>query len=60
MGYLPWSGIDMISASTGEMQKRYGFIFVDLDDAGQGSGKRYKKDSYYWYQKLVHSNGTEL
>ncbi len=60
MGYLPWSGIDMISASTGEMLKRYGFIFVDLDDAGQGSGKRYKKDSYYWYQKLVHSNGTEL
>lgn len=59
-GYLPWSGIDMISASTGEMLKRYGFIYVDLDDEGNGSGKRYAKDSYNWYQKVIASNGEDL
>jgi 6-phospho-beta-glucosidase len=59
-GYLPWSGIDMISASTGEMQKRYGFIYVDLDDAGQGSAKRYKKDSFDWYAQVIATNGEDL
>lgn len=53
IGYLSWSPIDMISAGTSEMSKRYGFIYVDYDDTGQGSGKRYKKDSYYWYQQFL-------
>jgi 6-phospho-beta-glucosidase len=56
MGYLPWSGIDLISASTGEMKKRYGFIYVDLDDEHKGSGERYKKDSYFWYQNVIKNN----
>ncbi|MDR3190172.1 MAG: 6-phospho-beta-glucosidase [Lactobacillaceae bacterium] len=59
-GYLPWSGIDMISASTGEMLKRYGFIYVDLDDMGQGSARRYRKDSFNWYSRVIASNGGEL
>jgi 6-phospho-beta-glucosidase len=58
-GYLPWSGIDLVSASTGEMKKRYGFIYVDLDDLGQGSKNRYKKDSFWWYKNLIESNGVE-
>lgn len=60
IGYLSWSGIDIVSASTGEMSKRYGFIYVDLNDMGNGSGKRYKKDSFKWYQKLISSNGESL
>ncbi|WP_151680604.1 6-phospho-beta-glucosidase [Weizmannia acidilactici] len=60
IGYLPWSGIDIVSASTGEMAKRYGFIYVDLDDMGKGSGKRYKKDSFEWYQQVISSNGESL
>ncbi|UEG67629.1 6-phospho-beta-glucosidase [Weissella hellenica] len=59
-GYLPWSGIDVVSASTGEMLKRYGFIYVDLDDMGEGTGKRYYKDSFKWYQKVISSNGADL
>lgn len=60
IGYLPWSGIDIVSASTGEMLKRYGFIYVDLDDMGQGSGERYRKDSFKWYQQVIASNGEDL
>lgn len=60
MGYLPWGCIDLVSASTGEMKKRYGFIYVDEDDHGKGTLKRYKKDSFYWYQKVIKSNGTDL
>lgn len=60
IGYMMWSPIDLISASTGEMAKRYGLIYVDQDDKGQGSGKRLLKDSYFWYQKLIASRGTEL
>ena len=60
IGYLPWSGIDLVSASTGEMLKRYGFIYVDLDDMGQGSGKRYYKDSFSWFQQVINSNGAKL
>ena len=60
MGYLTWSGIDLVSMSTSEMSKRYGFIYVDLDDYCKGSGKRYKKDSFYWYQKVIKSNGEDL
>ena len=60
MGYTPWGCIDLISAGTGEMQKRYGFVYVDNDDLGNGTKKRYKKDSFYWYQKVIQSNGNDL
>ncbi|MCC2254539.1 6-phospho-beta-glucosidase [Ruminococcus sp. CLA-AA-H200] len=60
MGYTPWGCIDIVSASTGEMKKRYGFIYVDSDDFGNGSFKRSKKDSFRWYRKVIRSNGEEL
>ncbi|GEO45149.1 hypothetical protein LAL01_13810 [Companilactobacillus alimentarius] len=60
MGYTPWGCIDLVSASTGEMSKRYGFIYVDLDDNGNGTLDRYKKKSFYWYQRVIESNGKEL
>lgn len=56
-GYASWGPIDIISCSQGEMSKRYGYIYVDLDDRGHGSGKRLRKDSFYWYQKVIASNG---
>ncbi len=59
-GYTPWSAIDIVSASTGEMAKRYGFIYVDSDDYGNGSFNRYRKDSFYWYKKVIASNGEDL
>lgn len=58
--YTPWGCIDLVSASTGEMSKRYGFIYVDLDDQGQGTLARYKKKSFNWYQALIASNGRSL
>ena len=58
--YTMWGPIDLIAASTGEMKKRYGFIYVDVDDQGNGSFKRYKKDSFYWYQKVIQTNGESL
>ena len=60
MGYTPWGCIDLVSASTGEMAKRYGFIYVDADDHGNGTFKRYKKDSFAWYKKVIASNGEDL
>ncbi len=60
MGYTSWGCIDLISASSGEMKKRYGFIYVDLDDQGKGTNKRYLKDSFYWYQKVIATNGEVL
>lgn len=59
-GYTYWGCIDCISASTSEMSKRYGFIYVDQDDEGNGTLKRIRKDSFYWYQKVIASNGEEL
>lgn len=59
-GYYPWGPIDIVSCSSSEMKKRYGFIYVDLDDYGKGSGKRSLKDSYYWYQTVTKSNGEIL
>ena len=59
-GYTPWGCIDLVSVSTGEMKKRYGFIYVDVDDFGNGSYKRYQKDSFYWYKKVIASNGENL
>ena len=60
IGYCPWGCIDLVSAGTGEMRKRYGFIYVDRDDEGNGTLNRYKKDSFYWYQKVIASNGEDL
>lgn len=60
LGYTLWGCIDLVSAGTGQMSKRYGFIYVDLDDDGQGTGKRIKKDSYYWYQEVIASNGASI
>lgn len=60
MGYTPWGCIDLISAGTGQMNKRYGFIYVDRDDKGQGTLKRYKKDSFYWFKQVIKSNGENL
>ncbi|MFV0381645.1 MAG: glycoside hydrolase family 1 protein [Breznakia sp.] len=59
-GYYAWGPIDIISCSSSEMSKRYGFIYVDLDDYGNGSGKRIKKDSFHWYKKVIASNGEDL
>lgn len=59
-GYASWGPIDIISCSQGEMSKRYGYIYVDLDDRGNGSGKRLKKDSFYWYARVIESNGDKL
>lgn len=59
-GYYAWGPIDIISCSSSEMSKRYGFIYVDLDDYGNGSGERIKKDSYSWMQKVIASNGEDL
>ncbi|WP_143800059.1 family 1 glycosylhydrolase, partial [Oenococcus oeni] len=60
MGYTPWGCIDLVSAGTGQMSKRYGFIYVDKDDEGNGTLERSKKDSFYWYQKVIRSNGLDL
>lgn len=60
IGYTPWSAIDIVSAGTGEMKKRYGLIYVDADDEGNGSYDRYRKDSFYWYKKVISSNGKDL
>ena len=58
MGYTPWGRIDLVSASTSEMSKRYGFIYVDADDEGNGSYDRSRKDSFFWYQKVIETNGA--
>lgn len=60
IGYTPWTAIDVVSCSTGEMAKRYGFIYVDVNDKGEGSYKRYKKDSFFWYKKVIETNGSNL
>ena len=60
MGYTTWGCIDLVSASSGEMKKRYGFIYVDLDNEGKGSLKRTKKKSFNCYKKVIASNGEDL
>ena len=60
IGYTTWGCIDVVSAGTGEMRKRYGFIYVDMDDEGKGSMARSRKDSFYWYKKVIASNGKDL
>ena len=59
-GFTPWGCIDLVSASTGEMHKRYGFVYVDYQDDGTGKGDRSRKDSFYWYKKVIASNGEDL
>ncbi len=60
MGYTPWGWIDVVSASTGEMAKRYGFVYVDKYDDGTGDLSRRKKDSFYWYKEVIASNAEKL
>ncbi|MBW5389950.1 6-phospho-beta-glucosidase [Brachyspira hampsonii] len=60
MGYTPWGCIDLVSFTTGELKKRYGFIYVDKNDDGSGTGNRYKKKSFNWYKKVIASNGEDL
>ena len=59
-GYTPWGCIDLVSAGTGEMKKRYGFIYVDKDNEGNGTLERRKKKSFDWYKKVIASNGEEV
>ncbi|CAM4247088.1 glycoside hydrolase family 1 protein [Weissella hellenica] len=60
IGYCAWGPIDIVSCSSAQMDKRYGFIYVDLDNEGNGTGNRLKKDSFYWYKKVISSNGESL
>ena len=60
MGFTAWGCIDLVSASSGEMRKRYGMIYVDKDDEGNGTLKRIRKDSFYWYKGVIESNGASL
>ncbi len=60
MGYTPWGWIDVVSAGTGEMRKRYGFVYVDMDDEGHGDMSRSRKDSFYYMQKVYKSNGEDI
>lgn len=60
MGYTSWECIDLVSASTGEMKKRYGFIYVDKDDNGKGTLRRTKKKSFDWYKNVIETNGQCL
>ena len=60
LGYTMWGCIDLVSAGTGEMKKRYGFIYVDRDNEGNGTLKRIPKKSFAWYKKVIESNGEDL
>jgi len=60
IGYTSWGCIDLVSASTGEMSKRYGFVYVDRDDSGNGTLERKRKKSFWWYKKVIASHGTDL
>ncbi len=60
MGYTPWGCIDLVSATTGEMSKRYGFIYVDKDNMANGTLNRSRKKSFTWYKEVIASNGEVL
>lgn len=60
LGYTTWGAIDLVSASTGEMAKRYGFVYVDRDNEGNGTLDRTKKKSFDWYKKVIATNGEDL
>ena len=59
-GYTMWGCIDIVSASTSQMSKRYGFVYVDQDDDGKGTKQRLRKESFYWYKKVIGTNGEDL
>lgn len=60
MGYTSWAPIDLVSANAKQMSKRYGFIYVDQDDLGNGTLERRRKESFYWYKKVIASNGADI
>lgn len=60
MGYTPWGCTDLVSASTSEMSKRYGFVYVDADDQGNGTFDRSRKDSFFWHCDVIQSNGANI
>lgn len=60
IGFCSWGPIDLVSASTQEMEKRYGFVYVDIDNMGHGTKKRYRKKSFYWYKTIIKTNGESL
>ena len=60
IGYTAWGCIDLVSATTAEMRKRYGMIYVDRNDDGSGTLARYKKKSFYWYRDVIASGGKSL
>ncbi len=60
IGYTSWAPIDLVSAGTSQVTKRYGFIYVDADDEGNGSYDRLKKDSFDWYKEVIATNGANL
>lgn len=60
MGYTAWSYIDLVSATTAELKKRYGFIYVDRKDDGSGTLNRYRKKSFVWYRNVIQTNGKSL
>jgi 6-phospho-beta-glucosidase len=60
IGYTSWAPIDLVSAGTSQVSKRYGFIYVDADDEGNGTYNRVKKDSFNWYKKVIETNGANL
>jgi 6-phospho-beta-glucosidase len=60
LGYTTWGCVDLVAASTGQMSKRYGFIYVDRDDEGKGTLNRTKKKSFEWYKKVIATNGEDL
>ncbi len=60
IGYTMWGCVDLVSAGTGEMKKRYGFVYVDMDDFGNGTLARSRKDSFYWYKKVIATQGEDL
>ncbi|OTO77372.1 MULTISPECIES: glycoside hydrolase family 1 protein [unclassified Enterococcus] len=60
MGYMSWGCLDLVSASTGQMSKRYGFVYVDVDDDGKGTFNRYRKQSFDWYRQVISTNGGSI
>lgn len=60
LGYTMWGPISLVAFSTGEMSKRYGVIYVNMDDHGNGTKERIRKKSFYWYKKVIESNGEDL
>ena len=60
IAYSPWGCIDLVSFTAGDLKKRYGFLYVERNDDGTGSVKRYRKDSFFWFQNVIRTNGEAL